>query len=119
MNQLSAGIELDSLAVAAGDHLTGRVILGGSAPGPLAALALELLWRTSGLSKTEEKIVVSQTLPSSGAQGSAFQLKVPAAGPISYAGKTFSITWCVRVASATPAEKIFTVVPALRKPELT
>ena len=48
MNQLSAGIELDSLAVAAGDHLTGRVILGGSAPGPLAALTLALTKSKAG-----------------------------------------------------------------------
>jgi len=118
MNQAFASIELDSTAIAAGEDLTGRVIQGESAPAIDAAVTLELLWRTSGLSQAEEKIVVSQTLPPFGAQGSAFQLKVPEAGPISYAGKTFSITWCVRIVSAVPAEKTFTVVPALQKPEL-
>jgi hypothetical protein len=115
MNQPSASIELYSLAVAAGDNLAGRVLKDQSAPAPLAALTLELLWRTSGLARSEEKVVESLSLSPSGTQETPFQLKVPAAGPISYAGKTFSITWCVRIASATPTEKTFTVVPASRR----
>jgi hypothetical protein len=81
-------------------------------------MTLELLWRTSGLCQTEEKVVARQTLTPSGAQETPFQLKIPAAGPMSYAGKAFSITWCVRTASGPPAERVFTVVAGLRKPEV-
>jgi len=126
MNGTSARIELASEVVAAGENLTGRVLPGPSAfakaaadpSAPDAALAVEILWRTSGLCEAEEKVVLSQTLKLAGPQETPFQLKVPAAGPMSYAGKTFSITWCVRIASERPAERAFTVVAASRKPKL-
>lgn len=116
MNGTSARMELVSETVACGENLRGRVFPDPSAPD--AGLTLELLWRTSGLCKAEEKVVLSQPVILSSAQEIPFLLKIPAAGPMSYVGKTFSITWWVRIASANPAEAAFTVVPAARKTRL-
>ena len=116
MNGAAERIELTSNTVAAGENIAVRVLPDPSAPD--AGGALELLWRTSGLCKTEERVVVSHTLTPCGPQETSFQLTIPAAGPISYAGKTFSIAWFVRIASAAPAERVFTVVPATRRQQV-
>ena len=94
-------IELESNVVRVGDTISGRVIPADK------PCTVELAWHTHGQCEGEEKVVASTTT----AEG-AFTLAVPAAGPMSYAGKRFSVSWCVRTVGETSIEKTITVESA-------
>ena len=101
-------IELDRDAAPVGGRAAGRVT--GLPEG--AASVVQLLRRVSGAHATEEKVVAEETLTARGGEAS-FTLDVPAAGPMSYAGKTFSVTWHVRLEAPTVIEADLTVTPAM------
>ncbi len=111
-------LELETETVAVGDEVKGYV----SAPadtkaGPGVPASVQLLWRTSGECESEEKIVASQDIPLDESGRAALRLRVPAAGPMTYAGRTLSISWCVRIPAEQPVEKGLSVVAALKPPQ--
>ena len=102
----SLTIDLDAGRVSVDGKVTGRLT-----PAPPGGALVELVWRTSGKCEPEEKVVARDEV----APGASFALRVPAAGPMSYAGKTFSVTWFVRARTAgggPTVEQDVTVVPA-------
>ena len=108
-------LELASDSVHVGDAVTGRVHAdAGALAGPIT---VELVWRTRGRCEPEEKVVDATTLTCADASEAPFTLTVPAAGPMSYAGETFSVDWVVRLAGGPHIEKSLTILPALRPSE--
>jgi hypothetical protein len=99
-------LSLDAERVPVDGKVSGRVKAGASAN----VLAVELLWRTSGKCEPEEKVTARDEV----APGAPFEFRVPAAGPMSYEGKTFSVRWFVRTRTDAGelAEKGFTVTAA-------
>jgi hypothetical protein len=110
MSETRPGISLAGDILAVGEELKGRVV---GMPPPGAAVFVDLLWRTTG----EERIVAAAEAASTGTHERHFSFLIPAAGPMSYAGQTFSIEWFVRVAKDPSTEKRFTVTAGMRPPE--
>jgi len=107
MNDTTPRITLDRESVPVGGHVTGRV----SGARDAETLAAQLLWRTSGECMPEEQVVAEEALSPQGGEA-PFSLDVPAAGPMSYAGRSFSIAWVVRVNTTAPVEHPLTVTAA-------
>lgn len=116
MTSIDLTVELDTDTVAVGNEVRGRVRAGSSAAGTDAPVLVQLLWHTSGRCDSEEKVVAAQHVSPTAPGGGRFRLHVPEAGPMTYAGRTFSIHWCVRIADGPTAQAALTVVAAVQKP---
>jgi len=115
MSDVTFAIELETTTVAVGDEVKGHVSASADTKsGSDTPTFVELLWRTGGECESEEKIVASQDVLPDESGRAAFRLQVPAAGPMTYAGRTLSITWCVRMSAEQPVEKPLTVVAAVK-----
>jgi len=112
VTRTSVTLKLETDTVAVGDVLKGR-LLAPEAPG--APVTVELLWRTEGTCETEEKVVAAAEVTFADASQTPFELTVPAAGPMSYAGKLFTIRWFVRLHAQTVTETPLTVRAATRR----
>ena len=119
MSDVTFAIELETTTVAVGDEVKGHVSASADTKaGPGASSSIHLLWRTSGDCKSEEKIVASQDILPDESGRAAFRLRVPPAGPMTYTGRTLSISWCVRISAEQSVEKPLTVVAAVESPQL-
>ena len=118
MSDADFAIDLETETVAVGEEVKGHVSASADTKaGPDAPASVQLLWRTSGECKPEEKIVADQDVLVDESGRAAFRLQVPAAGPMTYAGQTLSISWCVRISAEQPVEKALTVVAGVAPPQ--
>ena len=93
---MTAALKLDADTVRVGEAVTG------SLSGDTDAETVELLWRVEGECETDERVVDTVGVDA----GQGFRLTVPAAGPMSYSGQLFTVSWHVRAADT---ETTFTV----------
>lgn len=113
-------IELHTETAVVGESVRGHLLAGADVgEGVHNEATVELLWRTSGLGDAEEQVVADQQVHMEGSPEAPFALDVPAAGPMSYAGQTFSINWFVRIAGRQDTERPLTVTAAVRRAEET
>ena len=109
-------LELKRDAAAVGDQIEGKVIADAAHTRNAAVpLSVELLWRTTGECRTEETLVAQEQVRLQGDRPASFSLRVPPAGPMTYAGKAFSIHWFVRLTADGAVEAPLTVLAARRR----
>jgi len=116
MSDTPLRLELNAEAATVGEEIKGKVTGDPAAmPRPGATVSVELLWRTSGECQSEERVVAQEKLSLQGAPPASFSLRVPGAGPMTYAGRAFAIDWFVRLTPERAIEAPLTVVAARKR----